>query len=94
MDHLNTLLLDSLSLDDPPTFVVEEGPQAILQYLRLKLVNQSAWGSVRVVVVGPHRSGKSTIVSKLTGVHSRNKRALQVSPTLTTRAPSRWLVRA
>lgn len=79
MDHLNTLLLDEVTLADPPTFVVEEGPQAILQYLRLKLVSQSAWGSIRVVVVGPHRSGKSTVVSKLTGLSTRNNRALEVS---------------
>lgn len=67
MDQLVTLLLHGLSLSDPPPFVVREGPRAILHYLRLKLSNKLPWSIVRVVVVGHHLAGKTSLVSKITG---------------------------
>ena len=78
MDRLDILLLDGLSLVDPPTLVLGKGPKAILQYLKLKLESQTLWSSVRVVVIGPHRSGKTTLVSKLMGCSTSSKKALQV----------------
>ena len=79
MTQLQTLELKGLSLVDPPIFVVEEGPQAILCYLRLKLRNKLSWSALRVVVVGPHLSGKSTLVSKITGTTPNGNKALDVS---------------
>lgn len=79
MTQLQTLQLKGLSLVDPPSFVVEEGSQAILCYLRLKLRNKLCWSALRVVVVGPHLSGKSTLVSKITGIASNGNKALDVS---------------
>ena len=66
---------------DPPSFVVREGCSAVLCYLRLKLSNKLSWSSLRVVVVGPHLSGKTTLVSKITGITSETKKALDVSVT-------------
>ena len=79
MSGLQTLGLEGLSLVDPPSFVMEEGPEAILRYLQLKLRNKLNWSALRVVVVGPHLSGKSTLVSKITGVSSSGNKALEVS---------------
>lgn len=81
MKQLNTLLLQGLSLSDPPFFVVEKGSQAILHYLQLKLESSQPWSSLRVAVVGPHRSGKTTLVSKITGstINPASKKALDVS---------------
>ena len=80
MTKLTTLLLEGLSLIDPPFFVVEEGPQAVLHYLRLKLGNKLPWSSLRVVVVGPQRSGKTTLISKITGAAPTDpSKALDVS---------------
>lgn len=78
MDQLKTLLLQGLPLTDPPFFVVKEGPQAVLHYLSLKL-NSSPWSSLRVVVLGPQFSGKTTLISKITGTSPNADKALDVS---------------
>ena len=67
MEQLVTLLLEDLPLIDPPSFVVEEGPKAILNYLKLKLSNKLLWSSWRVVVIGHYRAGKTSLISKITG---------------------------
>lgn len=79
MEQLATLLLHGLSLTDPPHFVVKDGPQAILHYLKLKLTNKMPWSSLRVVIVGPHHSGKSSLISKITGSTISQNKALDVS---------------
>ena len=79
MTKLTNLLLQGLTLMDPPYFVVEEGPRAVLHYLRLKLQSHLPWSSLRVVVVGPQHSGKTTLVSKITGTTVDSSKALDVS---------------
>lgn len=79
MDQLKTLLLQGLPLTDPPFFVVKEGPEAVLHYLRLKLNSRSPWSSLRVVVLGPQFSGKTTLISKITGTSPNADKALDVS---------------
>ena len=78
MEQLNTLLLCGLSLIDPP-FLIQEGPQAIIKYLKLRLSHKVQWNSLRVVVVGPHNSGKTTLISKITGCSPTANKALDVS---------------
>ncbi len=81
MRELTTLLLQGLSLTDPPLYIVGEGPQAVLRYLRLKLKSRLPWSSLRVVLVGPQYSGKTTLVSKITGAATTDSsKALDVSP--------------
>ncbi len=63
---LSVLRIDGLCLTDPPPFVVAEGTQEIINYLKLRGSSSSPWGSIRVTVVGEERAGKSLLVNKLT----------------------------
>ena len=65
-----TLVLKGLSLFHPPSFIVEQGTVAILDYLRDKLKQSSPWSSMRVVVVGSKGSGKTSLIKKVKGEHS------------------------
>ena len=62
---MQTLLLDGLSLTDPPAYIAALGTKAVLSYLRLKKSSSCVCNGLRVVVVGPQRGGKSSLVTKL-----------------------------
>ena len=81
MECLVTLLLCEVNVCDPPVFVVKQGTRAILHYLRLKLSSRSLWNSVRVLFVGSHSSGKTTLISKIAGTpFPAVDKGLDVSP--------------
>ncbi len=82
MQSIKVLLLKGLVLTDPPFFVVEQGPRAILHYFRLKLESKVPLSCLRVAVVGPHLSGKTSLISKITGTPTPARdKALDVSIT-------------
>ena len=62
---LSVLHLDGLSLTDPPSFVVSEGTQAILHYLKLRYSSSCPWNSLRVAVVGGKGAGKTSLINRL-----------------------------
>lgn len=62
---LSVLRLDGLQLSDPPPFVVAEGTQEIINYLKLRGSSSSPWSSIRVAVVGEAGAGKTYLVHRL-----------------------------
>ena len=67
MSHLHTLLLNDLTLSDPPDPIPSLGTQAILSYLHYKHKSSQAITSLRVVLVGPESVGKTSLVARLKG---------------------------
>ena len=67
LKNLVTLVLDELSLFHPPSFVVEEGTAAILDFMRGKISHSSPWSSMRVVVVGSKGTGKTSLIKRVKG---------------------------
>ena len=70
LKKLVTLVLDGLSLFHPPTFVIEEGTAAILEFMRGKINHSSPWSSMRIVVVGSKGTGKTSLVKRVKGESS------------------------
>ena len=67
LKNLVTLVLDGLSLFHPPSFVIEEGTAAILDFMRGKINHSSPWSSMRIVVVGSKGTGKTSLVKRVKG---------------------------
>lgn len=74
---LSVLQIDGLCLTDPPPFVVAEGTQGIINYLKLRGRSSSPWSSIRVAVVGEEGAGKSFLVNRLIN----NDSLVNVTPT-------------
>ena len=67
MTHVHSLLLNGLSLFDPPNSIPSLGTQPLLSYLHYKHKASQAITSLRVVVVGPESVGKTVLVARLKG---------------------------
>lgn len=67
MTHMHSLLLNGLSLSDPPDPIPSLGTQPLLSYLHYKHKASQAIASLRVVVVGPESVGKTALVARLKG---------------------------
>lgn len=67
MNHLHSLLLEGLDLLNPPHPIPSLGTQTILSYLHFKYLSSQQHSSMRVVVVGPEKAGKSCLISRLKG---------------------------
>lgn len=67
MSQLRTLLLKDLPLLDPPPPIQTLSTQSLLSYLHFKHQSSQAMSSLRVVIVGPEKVGKSTLIARLKG---------------------------
>ncbi len=79
---LSFLHIDGLHLVDPPPFVVAEGTQEIINYLKLRGSSSSPWSSIRVAIVGEGGAGKTYLVHRLaqdTPTATSPTKGLQVS---------------
>jgi leucine-rich repeat kinase 1 len=65
--HLHTLVIKDLPLTDPPSPIPSLSTQTILSYLQFKHKSAQSITSMRVVVVGPESSGKTSLIMRLKG---------------------------
>ena len=75
LTHLHTLLIKDLPLIDPPPPIPNLGTHTVLSYLQLKHKSTLPITSMRVVVIGPEKVGKTTLLSRLRGENG------QIAPT-------------
>ena len=64
---LHSLLIDNLPLTDPPAPIPSLGTQTLLNYLHFKHMSSQPLNSMRVVVVGPEKAGKTSLINRLRG---------------------------
>ncbi|XP_078386621.1 leucine-rich repeat serine/threonine-protein kinase 1 [Cetorhinus maximus] len=57
--------IDQLSISNVPTEVRNEGPSAVLAYLRAQLRKAEPCKLLKMIIVGPPRQGKSTLLETL-----------------------------
>ncbi len=67
MTELHTLLIEDLPIVDPPTPIQSLGTRTILNYLHFKSISSQSLNYMRVVVVGPNKVGKTSLLNQLRG---------------------------
>ena len=67
MNELHTLLIEGLPLVDPPPPIPSLGTQTLLNYLHFKSMSCQPLNTVRMIVIGPEKVGKTHLLNRLRG---------------------------
>ncbi|XP_004593208.2 leucine-rich repeat serine/threonine-protein kinase 1 [Ochotona princeps] len=85
LSNLWQLDIEDLHISNVPADIRKEGPKAVLSYLRAQLRKAERCRLMKLIVVGPPRQGKSTLLEIL-----QTGRAPQVVPSEATIRTTKW----
>lgn len=85
LGNLWQLDIEDLNISNVPAEIRKEGPKAVLSYLRAQLRRAEKCKLMKMVVVGPPRQGKSTLLEVL-----QTGRAPQLAPGEATVRTTKW----
>jgi len=69
---MSSIHIDGLKLIDPPLFIAQQGFQSINKYMKQKAEANTSWNCLRLVIVGPEKSGKTFLSARLRDVKFQN----------------------